>query len=87
MDKVLGYIDSGKSEGAKLLSGGQRVGDKGFFIQPTVFGDVTDNMKIAKEEVRSRWVGTKITHMNGTFTHKTRNSFVREPCKLFKICK
>lgn len=53
MDKVLGYIDSGKSEGAKLLSGGQRVGDKGFFIQPTVFGDVTDNMKIAKEEVRS----------------------------------
>eukprot|EP00057_Strongylocentrotus_purpuratus_P005797 XP_003731782.2 PREDICTED: aldehyde dehydrogenase, mitochondrial [Strongylocentrotus purpuratus] len=51
MDKVLGYIDSGKSEGAKLLSGGQRVGDKGFFIQPTVFGDVTDNMKIAKEEI------------------------------------
>ena len=57
MDKVLGYIDSGKSEGAKLLSGGQRVGDKGFFIQPTVFGDVTDNMKIAKEEVRSQWAG------------------------------
>ncbi|XP_030830092.1 aldehyde dehydrogenase, mitochondrial [Strongylocentrotus purpuratus] len=51
MDKVLGYIDSGKSEGAKLLSGGQRVGDKGFFIEPTVFGDVTDNMKIAKEEI------------------------------------
>lgn len=51
MDKILGYIDSGKSEGAKLLSGGERVGDKGFYIQPTVFGDVTDNMKIAREEI------------------------------------
>jgi len=44
-------IDSGKKEGAKLCTGGQRVGDKGYFIQPTVFADVQDNMRIAKEEV------------------------------------
>jgi aldehyde dehydrogenase (NAD+) len=50
-EKVLGYIDSGRSEGAKLVCGGERVGDKGYFIQPTVFADVQDDMKIAKEEI------------------------------------
>jgi len=49
--KVLSYIELGKKEGAKLQSGGSRVGDKGFFIQPTVFSDVTDNMKIATDEI------------------------------------
>jgi aldehyde dehydrogenase (NAD+) len=54
MQTVLGYIDAGKSEGAKLLVGGNRVsvnGDKGFFIAPTVFGDVNNDMKIAQEEI------------------------------------
>jgi aldehyde dehydrogenase (NAD+) len=50
-DKVMGYIDSGRSEGAKLVCGGSRVGDRGYFIQPTVFADVQDDMKIAKEEI------------------------------------
>jgi aldehyde dehydrogenase (NAD+) len=50
-DKVMGYIDSGRNEGAKLVCGGERVGDRGYFIQPTVFADVEDNMKIAKEEI------------------------------------
>ncbi|ETE71602.1 Aldehyde dehydrogenase, mitochondrial [Ophiophagus hannah] len=49
--KILGYIDSGKKEGAKLLCGGSPAADKGYFIQPTIFGDVQDNMKIAKEEI------------------------------------
>uniref|UniRef100_A0A8C7E6V8 aldehyde dehydrogenase (NAD(+)) n=1 Tax=Naja naja TaxID=35670 RepID=A0A8C7E6V8_NAJNA len=44
--KILGYIDSGKKEGAKLLCGGSPAADKGYFIQPTIFGDVQDNMKI-----------------------------------------
>ena len=47
----MGMIDSGKSEGAKLITGGNRHGDKGFFIQPTIFADVQDGMRIAKEEV------------------------------------
>lgn len=49
--KILGLIESGISEGAKLQTGGARIGSTGFFIQPTVFSDVKDNMKIAKEEV------------------------------------
>jgi aldehyde dehydrogenase (NAD+) len=47
----MGYIDAGKSQGAKLLTGGKRAGDKGYFIEPTVFDNVTDDMKIAKEEI------------------------------------
>jgi aldehyde dehydrogenase (NAD+) len=50
-DKIMGYIDSGRSEGAKLVCGGERVGDRGYFIQPTVFADVQDKMKIATEEI------------------------------------
>merc|ERR1712224_401948 len=50
-DKVLGYIESGKAEGAKVALGGGRQGDKGYFVQPTVFTEVKDEMKIAKEEI------------------------------------
>ena len=50
-DKVMGYIESGRTEGAKLVCGGERVGDRGYFIQPTVFADVEDDMKIAREEI------------------------------------
>jgi aldehyde dehydrogenase (NAD+) len=50
-NKILSYIEAGKKEGAKLLCGGDRVGDKGYFVAPTVFGDVQDDMKIAQEEI------------------------------------
>jgi aldehyde dehydrogenase (NAD+) len=54
-EKVLGYIESGKSEGATLASGGvphKQVGDgKGYFIEPTIFIDVKDTMKIYREEI------------------------------------
>ena len=50
-DKIMDLIESGKKEGAKLGCGGRRFGDKGFFIEPTVFSDVQDNMRIAKEEI------------------------------------
>ncbi|MDJ0617400.1 MAG: aldehyde dehydrogenase family protein [Calothrix sp. MO_192.B10] len=50
-DKVIGYIESGMREGARMLCGGHRLGDRGFFIQPTVFADVKDYMKIAQEEI------------------------------------
>jgi len=49
--KVLGYIQSGVAEGACLRAGGDKWGDKGYFVQPTVFSDVTDDMKICKEEI------------------------------------
>ena len=45
------YIKSGKEAGAKVVAGGERVGSKGYFLRPTIFVDVKDEMKIAKEEV------------------------------------
>jgi aldehyde dehydrogenase (NAD+) len=50
-NKVMGYIDAGKKDKANLVAGGNRVGDKGYFIEPTVFSDVQDNMRIAQEEI------------------------------------
>lgn len=50
-DKVMGYIESGQSEGATLVCGGKRVGHRGYFIEPTVFADVQDDMKVAREEI------------------------------------
>jgi aldehyde dehydrogenase (NAD+) len=50
-EKVMSYIDSGKGEGADLLTGGKRACDPGYFIEPTVFANVTDDMKIAREEI------------------------------------
>ncbi|KAG8184985.1 hypothetical protein JTE90_024520 [Oedothorax gibbosus] len=51
MEKILSLIKSGQSEGAKMLCGGERLGDKGYFVSPTVFADVQDNMRIANEEI------------------------------------
>ena len=55
LDRVLGYLDVGQREGARALSGGhQLVGagyDCGFFVPPTVYADVDDDMTIAKEEI------------------------------------
>lgn len=50
-DKILDLIESGKKEGAKLECGGKRLGNKGFFIEPTVFSNVNEDMRIGKEEV------------------------------------
>jgi len=49
--RVLGYIDSGLEQGARLVFGGKTVGDKGHFIQPTVFADADQSMKIVQEEI------------------------------------
>lgn len=51
--KVMGYIEAGKKDGAKCITGGARQGSVGFFVQPTVFADVKDDMKIAREEVKN----------------------------------
>ena len=50
-DKIMSYIDKGQSEGANLLAGGKRVGERGYFIEPTIFDGVSDEMSIAKEEI------------------------------------
>lgn len=55
MERVLGYIEQGKKEGATLSCGGRRLTegglDKGFFVEPTIFTDTTPDMKIVKEEI------------------------------------
>jgi acyl-CoA reductase-like NAD-dependent aldehyde dehydrogenase len=51
MNTIMGYIEAGKSEGATLKSGGDRVGTKGYFLEPTVFTNVDNSMKIAREEI------------------------------------
>lgn len=50
-NKILRYINIGVESGATLVTGGDRIGTKGYFIQPTVFSDVQDGMAIAKEEI------------------------------------
>jgi acyl-CoA reductase-like NAD-dependent aldehyde dehydrogenase len=54
LDKVLSYVDVGRAEGAELLRGGRRLGgelENGYFLQPSVFGGVTNQMRIAREEI------------------------------------
>jgi aldehyde dehydrogenase (NAD+) len=51
LDKILRLVASGKEQGAKLETGGAQIGTEGYFVQPTVFSNVTDQMSIAKEEV------------------------------------
>lgn len=51
MDKIIRYIEAGKSEGATCVSGGSRHGDKGYFVEPTLFDQVQDDMAIARDEI------------------------------------
>ena len=55
LTRVTGYLDIGRQEGARPLSGGERLTDgalaKGYFVPPTVFADVRDDMRIAQEEI------------------------------------
>jgi aldehyde dehydrogenase (NAD+) len=50
-DRIMGYIEEGKKSGATVETGGNRKGDKGYFIEPTIFSNVTEDMKIQQEEI------------------------------------
>jgi len=50
-NKVCGYLESGKQEGAKAVTGGSRAGNRGYFVQPTVLINTTDTMKVVQEEI------------------------------------
>ncbi len=50
-DKILGYIETGKRQGAQCLTGGKRFGDRGYYVEPTLFTGVSDDMTIAQEEI------------------------------------
>jgi aldehyde dehydrogenase (NAD+) len=55
LSRITSYLEIGKKQGARALSGGERITEgqlgKGYYIAPTVFADVTDNMRIAREEI------------------------------------
>ncbi len=51
LNRVCGYLESGLSQGAKAVAGGQKKGDKGYFVEPTVLVNTTDNMKVVQEEI------------------------------------
>jgi aldehyde dehydrogenase (NAD+) len=51
LDRVMGYVAAGREEGATVAIGGNRIGERGFFMQPTVLEGVTNNMRVAQEEI------------------------------------
>ncbi|MDN6159072.1 MAG: aldehyde dehydrogenase family protein, partial [Brevibacterium sp.] len=51
LNRVVGYLNAGKEEGAHALVGGNRHGDSGYFVEPTVFTDTTEDMSIVREEI------------------------------------
>jgi aldehyde dehydrogenase (NAD+) len=74
MNRVLGYIDVGRSEGASVVCGGAHSGNRGFFVEPTVFADTNGNVRIAREKIfgpvvcvmRFSRVGEALALANGT---------------------
>ena len=75
-NKVLTYIKSGAAEGAALRAGGGRWGSQGFFVEPTVFSDVNDDMKICREEIFGPvQVIQKFTTVEEVVERANRNSY------------
>merc|ERR1712029_331952 len=76
MNKILGYVDIGKQQGAKLLTGGARYGDRGYFVQPTVFGDVSDDMRICQEEIFGPVQAIqKVKNMDDAIARANKNNY------------
>lgn len=51
LNRVMGYVDSGRADGARVVTGGQRRGGHGYFVEPTVFADTDPHMAIVREEI------------------------------------
>ncbi len=51
MNRVVEYIDSGRRDGAEIVAGGSRIGNRGYFLEPTVFAEARNDMRIAREEI------------------------------------
>ena len=51
LNRVCGYLESGLSEGAKAVTGGGRLGDRGYFVKPTILINTTEKMKVVQEEI------------------------------------
>jgi phenylacetaldehyde dehydrogenase len=51
LERVLGFIEAGEKEGAKTVIGGHRLGDRGYFVEPTLLANVRNGMKVVEEEI------------------------------------
>ena len=49
--RVSGYLDSGRKQGAEVVTGGKRHGDEGYFVEPTILAETTPEMKVVQEEI------------------------------------
>jgi aldehyde dehydrogenase (NAD+) len=93
--RILEYIDIGKKEGARLVCGGNRIGNKGYFIEPTIFADVTDEMRISKEEIfgpvlvieKFSTIEEAIEKSNNTIYGLAAAVFTRDVKKYMKVTK
>ena len=74
-DKIMSYIDKGKSEGAECVAGGNRVGDKGYFIEPTIFNHVDDKMSIATDEIFGPVMSVLTFDDKEDMIHRANNTF------------
>ena len=72
--KILGYFETAKKEGATCLVGGKAAHPNGYFIEPTVFTNVTENMTIWKEEIFGPVLSVKY--------EKFRRKFILKGCKI-----
>ena len=93
MDRILGYVKSGRSAGADLVCGGNRAGDRGYFVEPTIFDNVTDEMAIAEEEIfgpvlsvlKFSDVDEVIARGNKTFYGLAAAVWTQDVTKAFKV--
>ncbi len=94
--KILSYIEKGKEEGAKLVTGGCPIGVKGYFIKPTIFDcGVDDNLTIAKEEIFGpvvailsfKDVDNLVSRANNTFYGLSAGIWTRDISKAHKLAK
>lgn len=93
LDKILHYIDLGKKEGAQCITGGKRWGDRGYYVEPTIFADVQDSMAIATDEIfgpvlsvlRFKSVDEIVERANATFFGLAAAVWTRDIAKAHRI--
>lgn len=94
-DKIMRYIDLGNQQGADCVTGGERFGDRGYFVKPTVFTGVTDEMAIATDEIfgpvmnilKFRDVDEIVDRANNTFYGLAAAVWTRDIGKAHSIAK
>jgi phenylacetaldehyde dehydrogenase len=76
LERVTGYMDAATAEGASLVAGGSRLGDRGFFVEPTILADVAPDMRFMREEIFGPVVGvTRFTDLDDLVARANDTAF------------